>query len=197
MIPLEWIVVFSLIPNASNFIYFNLVDLFYLTNNLSWLSIFLSILSGIIVGFSLGLIGGGGSILAVPLLVFVIGIDTHIAIGTSALAVAANALVNLFYRRNKKCIRIKEGILFTIPGAFGTLIGAQLGLLTPSENLLILFALFMIIISSWMLKNKNIDKEKIKNIVKINDDDKKNSERWIIFHNNGNEHILSFYDSIR
>ena len=53
-------------------------------------------LSGGAVGFSLGLIGGGGSILAVPLLLYVVGIgDVHIAIGTSALAVAANAFANL------------------------------------------------------------------------------------------------------
>ena len=72
------------------------------------LQIFLSILSGIIVGFSLGLVGGGGSILAVPLLVYVIGVDTHVAIGSSALAVAANALINLSYRMGKKCIKIKQ-----------------------------------------------------------------------------------------
>src|SRR5690606_17692393 len=46
----------------------------------------LAILSGALVGFSLGLIGGGGSILAVPLLLYVVGIpDPHVAIGTSAL----------------------------------------------------------------------------------------------------------------
>jgi len=54
------------------------------------------VLSGGAVGFSLGLIGGGGSILAVPLLLYVVGIgDAHVAIGTSALAVAANAFANL------------------------------------------------------------------------------------------------------
>ena len=96
-----------------------------------------SILSGIVVGFSLGLVGGGGSILAVPLLVYVIGVDTHIAIGTSALAVAANALLNLSYRLGKRCIKIKDGILFAIPGVLGTVLGAELGLLTSSKNLLV------------------------------------------------------------
>ena len=56
----------------------------------------LTIISGVIVGFSLGLIGGGGSILALPLLLYVVGVkDPHVAIGTSALAVAANAFANL------------------------------------------------------------------------------------------------------
>ena len=57
----------------------------------------LAVLSGSLVGFSLGLIGGGGSVLAVPLLVYVVGVKSpHVAIGTSALAVAANAAFNLY-----------------------------------------------------------------------------------------------------
>ena len=56
----------------------------------------LAIICGSVVGFSLGLIGGGGSILAVPLLVYVVGVyDPHVAIGTSAQAVGINAFVNL------------------------------------------------------------------------------------------------------
>jgi uncharacterized membrane protein YfcA len=63
----------------------------------SWAQEALAILSGGAVGFSLGLIGGGGSILAVPLLLYVVDIDDpHVAIGTSALSVAANAFANLF-----------------------------------------------------------------------------------------------------
>ncbi|MGX1343479.1 putative membrane protein YfcA [Bradyrhizobium japonicum] len=49
----------------------------------------LGLASGSLVGFSLGLVGGGGSILAVPLLVYLVGVsDPHVAIGTSAIAVA-------------------------------------------------------------------------------------------------------------
>ncbi|MFM9587338.1 TSUP family transporter, partial [Streptomyces caniscabiei] len=52
--------------------------------------------SGSLVGFSLGLAGGGGSILAVPLLIYLVGVsDPHVAIGTSAVAVAVNAALNL------------------------------------------------------------------------------------------------------
>ena len=56
----------------------------------------LGLASGMLVGFSLGLVGGGGSILAVPLMVYVVGVpEPHVAIGTSAIAVAANAAINL------------------------------------------------------------------------------------------------------
>lgn len=52
--------------------------------------------SGVLVGFVLGLVGGGGSILAVPLLLYLVGVkNPHVAIGTSAFAVAANAAIGL------------------------------------------------------------------------------------------------------
>ena len=45
----------------------------------------LTLISGVVVGFTLGVIGGGGSILALPLLLYVVGMkDPHVAIGTSA-----------------------------------------------------------------------------------------------------------------
>lgn len=114
--------------------------------------VFLSLLSGVVIGFTLGMVGGGGSILAVPLLIYVVGIsNTHIAIGTSALAVAANSIVNLLYHKRKGHVNLKQGISFAIPGAIGTIIGTQLGLLTPSQSLLALFAVFMIAISIKML----------------------------------------------
>ena len=147
---------FDFVSNVTNFSSYLIASYNY---NILF-PLFLSIVSGVIVGFSLGLVGGGGSILAVPLLVYVIGVDTHVAIGTSALAVAANALINLSYRIGKKCIKIKEGLLFAVPGTLGTIIGAELGLLTPSKNLLVFFALFMIVISIMMLKGIRSKKEK-------------------------------------
>lgn len=56
----------------------------------------LGALSGGIVGVSLGLFGGGGSILAVPLMIYLVGVPSaHLAIGTSAVSVAANAITGL------------------------------------------------------------------------------------------------------
>ena len=129
------------------------------------LTILLSLISGAIVGFSLGLIGGGGSILAVPLLLYVVGItDAHIAIGTSALAVGVNALTNMVHHYRRGYVKIKEGLRFAVPGVAGTIVGSQLGLLTPSNGLLILFGIFMIIISVRMLRQSTKVKGiKIKN----------------------------------
>jgi len=114
------------------------------------------------VGFSLGLVGGGGSILAIPLLVYAIGVEPHVALGTSALAVSANALISLVHHKKLGHVRIKKGIVFATPGVVGALIGAQIGLLTPSKYLLILFGLFMIVIAvSMSKKNLSIQSSKI------------------------------------
>lgn len=145
-------------PISSVFSLSNFLDLSQIPVSLQLLpiTIFLSLVSGIVVGFSLGLIGGGGSILAVPLLIYVIGVEPHVALGTSALAVAANALTNLLHHNKVGHVRIKEGIVFAIPGVAGALIGAQLGLLTPSRHLLFLFGLFMIVIAITMWRRKPV-----------------------------------------
>jgi len=120
------------------------------------LNLSLSIISGIIIGFSLGLVGGGGSVLAVPLLLYVIGVkDVHLAIGTSALAIGIISLIHLISHRRNGHLKIKKGIKFTLPGIVGTIIGSQFGLWTRPEYLLILFAVFMISIGIFMIKKKN------------------------------------------
>ena len=118
-------------------------------------TLFLSIISGIVVGFSLGLVGGGGSVLAVPLLMYVVGVkDVHMAIGTSTLAIGIMALIHLFSHRKNGYLEIKKGITFAFPGIAGTLIGSQLGLWTSAEYLLILFSVFMTAIGVLMMKKK-------------------------------------------
>ncbi len=133
-----------------------ILDLSQISNiQLSPITIFLSLVSGIIVGFTLGLIGGGGSILAVPLLIYVVGLQPHAALGTSALAVAVNAVTNLIQHKKEGRVKIKKGVLFATPGIVGAFFGAQLGLLTPANHLLILFGLFMIGIAIFMLRHKH------------------------------------------
>ena len=157
------------------------LQLFSLTVIPSYATVSLSIISGTIVGFSLGLIGGGGSIFAVPLLVYVIGLEPHVAIGTSAFAVAVNALINLLYHKKKGHVFFKKGILFAIPGVIGTVIGSQLGLLTPANSLLILLALFMVAIAIKMLIEKNNTKKK--------DDDNDDKKSIVISKDKSNKNI--------
>ncbi len=107
----------------------------------------LTLLSGGLVGFSLGLIGGGGSVLAVPLLVYVVGVrDPHVAIGTSALAVAASALFGLVTHWRWGAVKANCAIAFALFGVTGAAIGSTVGKLVDGQQLLALFGVAMIAI---------------------------------------------------
>ncbi len=111
--------------------------------------------SGALVGFSLGLVGGGGSILAVPLMVYVVGVpDAHIAIGTSAIAVATNAAFNLFNHSRGGTVIWPVALVFAVAGILGALLGSTLGKMLDGQKLLALFALVMLVIAMLMLKTR-------------------------------------------
>lgn len=115
----------------------------------------LAIASGGIVGLSLGLLGGGGSILAVPLLLYVVQIkNPHIVIGTSAFAVSLNAYLNLIPHARAGHVKWKPAVWLAIPGVLGALVGAYFGHRVDGKSLLFLFALLMIVIAVMMLRPK-------------------------------------------
>jgi uncharacterized membrane protein YfcA len=116
----------------------------------------LGLASGTLVGFSLGLVGGGGSILAVPLMVYVVGVpDAHVAIGTSAVAVAANAAVNLSNHARGGSVRWSCALVFAGAGIAGAFAGSLAGKMIDGQKLLALFALLMLVIAALMLKTRS------------------------------------------
>jgi uncharacterized membrane protein YfcA len=116
------------------------------------LHIGLAILSGLLVGFTLGLIGGGGSILATPLLLYVVGLQPHVAIGTGALAVSANAFANFGGHARVGNVRWRSAVLFAMIGAVGAAAGSVLGKTFDGKRLLFLFAILMIVVGVLMLR---------------------------------------------
>lgn len=107
----------------------------------------LALASGVLIGLSLGLIGGGGSILAVPLLLYVVGVASpHVAIGTGALAVAANAALSLAMHARARTVKWPCALVFAGSGVAGAALGAQLGKAVGGEILLALFGLVMILV---------------------------------------------------
>jgi len=89
--------------------------------------ILLALISGGLIGIVLGLVGGGGSILAVPLLVYVVGVgSTHAAIGTAAVAVAANAAASLAGHARAGMVKWPCAMVFAAAGGVGAAIGAWL-----------------------------------------------------------------------
>jgi uncharacterized membrane protein YfcA len=115
----------------------------------------LGLASGTLVGFSLGLVGGGGSVLAVPLMVYVVGVpEPHIAIGTSALAVATNAAINLSNHARGGTVMWSCALVFAAAGVAGAFGGSVLGKMLDGQKLLALFALVMRVIAMLMLKTR-------------------------------------------
>ncbi|MES0385608.1 MAG: sulfite exporter TauE/SafE family protein [Hyphomicrobium sp.] len=112
--------------------------------------------SGSLVGFVLGLIGGGGSILAVPLLVYVVGVASpHVAIGTSAVAVALSAFVNLLPHARSGHVKWHCAMLFAAAGIVGAVIGSSFGKEFDGQRLLGLFGVLMIVVGIVTLIKRN------------------------------------------
>ncbi len=118
----------------------------------------LAVLSGGIVGLTLGVFGGGGSILAVPLLLYVVGIkNPHVAIGTSALAVSVNAFANLIAHSRAGNVKWPCAVVFGLSGVAGAFVGSTLGKLVDGQKLLFVFGIVMIAVALAMLRPRQAD----------------------------------------
>jgi uncharacterized protein len=116
-----------------------------------------SVLSGALSGFILGLIGGGGSVLATPLLLYVVGVaEPHIALGTGALAVSVNAYANFIGHAVKKHVVWRCAVVFASVGTVGAVIGSTIGKLMDGQALLFLFGIVMAIIAGLMLRPRTV-----------------------------------------
>ena len=114
-----------------------------------------AIAAGAAIGFVLGLVGGGGSILAVPLLVYVVGVsDPHVAIGTAAVAVALNALSGLVGHARSGNVKWPCALVFAAAGMAGAAIGAEAGKAFDGQRLLALFGVLMIAVGALMLRRR-------------------------------------------
>ncbi len=112
--------------------------------------------SGALVGLVLGLVGGGGSIIAVPLLVYAVGIASpHVAIGTGALAVSASALGNMIAHWRAGNVKWRCALVFAAAGVLGALAGSSIAKTIDGQKLLALFGLLMVIVGVLMLRRKS------------------------------------------
>jgi hypothetical protein len=113
----------------------------------------LTLLSGAIVGVFLGTFGGGGSVLAAPLLLYLVGVDDpHMAIGTSAAGVAAIALFSLFGHWRGGRVKWPCAIVFAMSGLIGSILGSSLAKITQGDVLLLGFAAAMAMIALSMFR---------------------------------------------
>jgi len=113
----------------------------------------LAVLSGGIVALLLTVFGGGGSVLAVPLLLYVVGVqDPHVAIGASAAGVALNALTALTGQARAGRVRWPCALLFAVTGSVGAFVGSSVAKAIDGHALLIFFALAMGLVALAMLR---------------------------------------------
>jgi uncharacterized protein len=107
----------------------------------------LTLLFGALVGFSLGLTGGGGAIFAVPLLVYALGVPAREAVGISLLTVGSTALVGFVERARRRMVEFPTGLMFAVAGMVGAPGGAWLADRLPEAVLLGLFSVLMLVIA--------------------------------------------------
>jgi uncharacterized protein len=112
--------------------------------DLSLASYVVAFAGGALIGLLLSVFGGGGSVLATPLLVFLVGIrDPHIAIGTSAAAVAVNALAGLTLHARAGRVKWPCALVFGGAGLIGSLLGAEIAKRVDGQILLAWFGVAM------------------------------------------------------
>lgn len=117
----------------------------------------IAIIGGLIVGLLVGSLGGGGAILAVPLLAFGLGLPPHEATVASLIVVGTGALVGIAQRGTSRSIRFTLGIAFGLAGLPGAFLGSTVAG-TVDENLLMsLFAVILAVVAFTMFRGTRAD----------------------------------------
>jgi uncharacterized membrane protein YfcA len=98
----------------------------------------------LVVGLLLGLLGGGGSILLVPVLVYLVGLETKVAIATTLVVVGLTSLVAVVGHARAGRVCWKNGWAFGLAGMLGAYGGARLAAYVPGNVLLLMFAVIML-----------------------------------------------------
>lgn len=113
-----------------------------------------------LIGVSLGVLGGGGSILTVPILVYVAGMEPKEAIAASLFVVGVTSAAGAISHARGGRVRWRTGLLFGAAGLVGAFLGGLLGGHLPGELLLVAFALMMVATSVAMIRGRKVDESK-------------------------------------
>ncbi len=103
------------------------------------------------IGVSLGLIGGGGSIVTVPVLIYVLGVAPHEAVAMSLAVVGTTSLIGAASHARRGAVRGHVAVLFAGPGILAAFLGSRLTYLVPGGLLLVCFAVLMLVVALRML----------------------------------------------
>lgn len=120
----------------------------------------------ILIGISLGLLGGGGSILTVPILVYAMGMDAKLSVALSLAIVGATSLIGSVGHYRAGNLNFKVALIFGPVAMLGTYFGARLAVFFSGATQLIMFAVIMLMASYFMIrkdKNSEENAEETKN----------------------------------
>jgi len=112
----------------------------------------------IFVGFSLGALGSGGSIITIPLLVYVAGIPPENAVGMSLVIVGMTSLVGVVVHLRSGNVALKPSLLFALTGTLGSFIGAYATHTISRKSLMLLFASIMMLVGIRMWRAPKVPK---------------------------------------
>jgi uncharacterized membrane protein YfcA len=146
------------------------------------ITVIIGYIASILIGISLGLIGGGGSILTVPVLVYLFAVDAVTATAYSLFIVGASSLVGAWPKYKQGFVNLKTAIIFgipsiasvyatrkflvpAIPSTLGTIAGIEI---TKSLLMMMLFAILMVAASFSMIKTKKSEVETTEETQKFN-----------------------------
>ncbi len=117
---------------------------------------FLTITFGLLIGLALGLTGGGGSIFAVPLLVYGLSVDPREAVGVSLAAVGATSAIGFVQRWRRGEAEVGTGLLFALLGMLGAPVGTWMNRQIPETWLMVLFAglMFVVAVRMWLASGR-------------------------------------------
>lgn len=113
---------------------------------------FIALVLAVFIGIALGLLGGGGSILTVPILTYVAGLSTKEAIASSLFVVAATSAAAVIPHARAGNVRWRTGLLFGVAGMVGAYAGGIAAAYVSGQLLMILFALMMAATAFAMLR---------------------------------------------
>lgn len=114
----------------------------------------LAVALAVLVGVSLGLLGGGGSILTVPLLAYVAGMEAKQAIATSLLVVGVTSAVSTLSHARAGRVQWRSGLMFGAAGMVGAYLGGLLSYVVPGTILLTAFTVVMIATGIAMIRGR-------------------------------------------
>ncbi len=117
-------------------------------------SMSIDLLLGFAIGLTLGFLGGGGSILTVPALVYIVGQSPQTAVTASLMIVGMNSAMGAFFHRTQGTLNWRVALLFGGAGMVAAYLSAGLSKFLPPTVLLILFAVLMLVVGSFMVFSK-------------------------------------------